>query len=169
MSASTTSLELVIREIRADEFPRLWPIFHAVIAQGDTYSYPPDLTIEQAREWWTTPPSRCFVAERNGDILGCYMLRPNQPGLGDHVANAGYMVSPAARGQGIAGTMCEHSLQQAREAGFTAMQFNFVVSTNTGAVRLWQRHGFTIVGQVPGAFRHATLGPTDIYVMHRHL
>ena len=161
--------ELILREIGADEFARVWPMFRAVLAAGDTYSYPPDLKLEQAREWWTTPPSRCFIAERNGETLGCYMLRPNQPGLGDHVANAGYMVSPAARGQGIAGTMCEHSLQQAREAGFTAMQFNFVVSTNTGAVRLWQRHGFTIVGQVPGAFRHATLGLTNIYVMHRHL
>jgi ribosomal protein S18 acetylase RimI-like enzyme len=169
MSDSITTTELVFREIRADEFPRVWPIFQVVIANGDTYSYPPDLSMEQAREWWTTPPSRCFVAERDGEVLGCYMLKPNQPGLGDHVANAGYMVSPNARGQGIAGKMCEHSMQQARAAGFSAMQFNFVVSTNTTAVRLWQRYGFTIVGQVPGAFRHATHGLTDIYVMHRTL
>jgi ribosomal protein S18 acetylase RimI-like enzyme len=161
--------ELILREIGANEFARVWPMFHAVIAAGDTYSYPPDLGMEQACEWWTTAPSRCFIAERDGDVLGCYMLRPNQPGLGDHVANAGYMVSPAARGQGIASKMCEHSLQQARAAGFTAMQFNFVVSTNTSAVRLWQRHGFQIVGQVPGAFRHDQHGPTDVYVMHRIL
>ncbi|WP_233841100.1 GNAT family N-acetyltransferase [Dyella sp. 2HG41-7] len=165
----TVDADLMIRQIGADEFPRVWPIFHSVIAAGDTYSYPPDLKMEQAREWWTTAPSRCFVAERGDEVLGCYLLRPNQPGLGDHVANAGYMVSPSARGQGIAGKMCEHSMQQAREAGFTAMQFNFVVSTNTAAVRLWQRHGFNIVGQVPGAFRHAEHGPTDIYVMHRYL
>jgi ribosomal protein S18 acetylase RimI-like enzyme len=169
MTGTSASTELILREIGADEFPRAWPVFHAVVATGDTYSYPPDLSMEQARDWWTTPPSRCFIAERNGEVLGCYMLRPNQPGLGDHVANAGYMVAPAARGQGIAGLMCEHSMQQARAAGFTAMQYNFVVSTNTAAVRLWQRHGFQIVGQVPGAFRHAVLGPTDIYVMHRHL
>lgn len=158
-----------IREIGPDEFDRIWPVFQAVIASGDTYSYPPDLSMEQAREWWTTPPSRCFIAECGAKALGCYMLRPNQPGLGNHVANAGYMVSPAARGQGIASAMCEHSMQQAREAGFTAMQFNFVVASNTAAVRLWQHHGFTIVGQVPGAFRHAVHGPTDIYVMHRYL
>jgi ribosomal protein S18 acetylase RimI-like enzyme len=161
--------ELVLREIAADEFERAWPLFKSVIAAGDTYSYPPDLDMPAARAMWAAPPSRCFVAERDGDVLGCYMLRPNQPGLGNHVANAGYMVAAAARGQGIAGRMCEHSLQQARAAGFTAMQFNFVVASNTGAVRLWQRHGFRIVGQVPGAFRHASLGPTDIYVMHRHL
>jgi GNAT superfamily N-acetyltransferase len=156
-----------IREIQPGEFDRAWPIFRAVIAAGDTYSYPPDLDCEQARAMWTTPPSRCFVAERAGEILGLYMLRPNQPGLGDHVANAGYMVSAHARGQGIASAMCEHSLDEARRSGFSAMQYNFVVSSNEGAVRLWQRHGFAIVGCVPGAFRHATRGPTDIYVMHR--
>lgn len=160
---------LSIREIGPDEFNLVWPLFHSVVAAGDTYSYPPDLTFEQARDWWTSPPTRCFIAQRNKLVLGCYMLRPNQPGLGDHVANAGYMVSPAARGQGVASAMCEHSMVQARDAGFTAMQFNFVVSTNTTAVRLWQRHGFHIVGQVPGAFRHAAHGPTDVYVMHRHL
>lgn len=160
---------ITIREIDAGEFNLVWPLFRSVVAAGDTYSYPPDLSFEQARDWWTSPPTRCFIAERDKLVLGCYMLRPNQPGLGDHVANAGYMVSPAARGQGVASAMCEHSMAQARDAGFTAMQFNFVVSTNTAAVRLWQRHGFQIVGQVPGAFRHAAHGPTDVYVMHRHL
>lgn len=160
---------LILREIGADEFARAWPVFKAVIAGGDTYSYPPDLDMAQARALWTTPPSRCFLAERDGEVLGCYMLRPNQPGLGDHVANCGYMVAAAARGQGIASRMCEHSLVQARAAGFRAMQFNSVVSSNAGAVRLWQRHGFAIVGTVPAAFRHATLGPTDIHIMYRAL
>jgi ribosomal protein S18 acetylase RimI-like enzyme len=160
---------ILIREIGADEFALVWPLFRSVVMAGDTYSYPPDLAFAQARDWWTLPPTRCFVAERQKLVLGCYMLRPNQPGLGDHVANAGYMVSHAVRGQGVASAMCEHSMTLARDAGFTAMQFNFVVSTNTSAVRLWQRHGFRIVGQVPGAFRHADHGPTDVYVMHRHL
>jgi len=160
---------LSIREIGADEFSGAWSIFQKVIAAGDTYSYPPDMRMEQARAMWTTPPSRCFIAESSSEILGLYMLRPNQPGLGDHVANAGYMVSPHARGQGIASAMCEHSLDEARSSGFQAMQFNFVVSTNEGAVRLWQRHGFEIVGRIPGAFRHAAYGPTDVYVMHRML
>lgn len=163
------SAPLTISEIGADEFERAWPIFREVIAAGDTYSYPPDLDLAQARAMWTTPPSRCFITERAGEILGLYMLRPNQPGLGDHVANAGYMVSSNARGQGIASAMCEHSLDMARRAGFSAMQYNFVVSSNEGAVRLWQRHGFAIVGCVPGAFRHAVLGATDVYVMHRVL
>ena len=160
---------LILREIGAGEFARAWPVFHAVVAAGDSYSYAPDLSLHEACALWTTPPSRCFLAECDGDVLGCYMLRPNQPGLGDHVANCGYMVAPAARGQGIASRMCEHSFDTARRAGFRAMQYNFVVSSNTGAVRLWQRHGFVIVGTVPAAFRHATLGLTDIHVMHRML
>lgn len=160
---------LRIVEIDAAGFDRLWPIFQVVIADGDTYAYPPGLDEASACAMWTAAPARCFVAERDGAVLGGYTLRPNQVGLGDHIANAGYMVAPSARGQGIASAMCEHSLDTARAAGFTAMQFNFVVSTNMTAVRLWLKHGFSIVGQVPGAFRHARLGPTDIYLMHRTL
>lgn len=161
--------EIGVREIDADEFDRVWPFFREVIARGDTYSYPPDLSFEQAREMWTTPPAHCFVAESGGEVLGAYRLAPNQIGLGNHVANGSYMVSSAVRGRGIGSLLCEHSLEQARRSGFTAMQFNFVVSTNTGAVKLWQKHGFQIVGTLPKAFRHAQLGPVDAYVMYRFL
>lgn len=160
---------LTIREIAADRFELVWPLFHEVVAAGDTYSYPPDTTFEEARRLWTANGARCFVALSGDACVGAYMLRPNQPGLGDHVANAGYMVVPALRGRGIAGAMCEHSLERAREAGFRAMQFNFVVSSNEGAVRLWQKHGFAIIGRVPRAFRHAQLGLVDVFVMHRDL
>ncbi|WP_329743467.1 GNAT family N-acetyltransferase [Dyella sp. A6] len=165
---------MLIREITTGDgnaaFDRLWPVMQAVIAPGDTYNYPADLGYEEARAMWTAPPTRCFVAEDDhGSLLGFYKLRPNQPGRGDHVANASYMVAPAARGRGVARALCMHSLDQARQAGFTAMQFNFVVSTNAPAVHLWQSCGFRIVGQVPGAFRHATLGAVDVYVMHRFL
>jgi ribosomal protein S18 acetylase RimI-like enzyme len=97
------------------------------------------------------------------------MLHPNQIGLGDHVANAGFLVDPGFRGRGVASAMCEHSLATARAAGYRAMQFNFVVSTNETAVRLWRRHGFEIVGRLPKAFRHATLGAVDALVMYRLL
>jgi ribosomal protein S18 acetylase RimI-like enzyme len=162
-------MSLEIREIGADEFDRVWPIFHAVVAGGDTYSYPPDMTFERARELWTTAPARCFVAASAGTALGCYVLKPNQPGLGDHVANAGYMVAADARGHGLASRMCEHSLDIARAAGFLAMQFNYVVSSNEAAVKLWQKHGFRIIGTVPQAFRHSRLGLVDVHVMHRFL
>ncbi len=160
---------LPIREIGAADFEAAWPVFRAVAAAGDTYAYPPDITLDTARSLWTTPPTRCFVADQDGRVVGLSMLRPNQPGLGDHVANAGFMVAPEARGRGIASALCAHAIAQARAAGFAAMQFNYVVASNTGAVRLWQRHGFTVVGRIPGAFRHAHLGPTDVLVMHRTL
>jgi RimJ/RimL family protein N-acetyltransferase len=159
----------VIREIAAADFALLWPIFRDVVAAGDTYSYPPDITFEEAKRLWTSGDARCFIVEVEGRCIGRYMLRPNQPGLGDHVANAGYMVTPSMRGRGIAGAMCAHSLVQAREAGFTAMQFNYVVTTNESAIRLWQKFGFAVVGRVPKAFRHATAGLVDVLVMHRFL
>jgi GNAT superfamily N-acetyltransferase len=164
-----TQLALKIREIRPDEFDLVWPLFHSVLAAGDTYAWAPDMSLEEGRRIWTAAPARAFVAELDGAAVATYSVRPNQPGLGDHVANAGYMVEPAARGQGIARALCEHSMETARQAGFTAMQFNFVVSSNEGAVRLWQRCGFRIVGQVPGAFRHRERGATDVFIMHRFL
>jgi GNAT superfamily N-acetyltransferase len=115
------------------------------------------------------PPACTFVAELAGKTAGTYILKPNQPGLGSHVANAGYMVAPAFRGRGLAGVMCRHSLELARTLGFLAMQFNFVVSTNATAIALWERHGFVTVGRLPKAFRHATLGEVDALVMHRFL
>ena len=163
------SLALAIREIRPDEFDLLWPIFQSVVAAGDTYAYDPAIPLETARALFTTPPARCFVAQDGGRTVGAYCLQPNQPGLGSHVANAGYMVAEEARGRGIAGQLCEHSLAIAREAGFLAMQFNFVVATNEVAIRVWQRHGFAIVGRVPQAFRHARLGLTDVLILHRLL
>ena len=158
-----------IREIGADEFVLLWPIFRDVIGTGDTYSYAPDTSFEEAQRMWTSAGVRCFVAMSDAACVGGYMLRANQPGLGNHVANAGYMVAPSARGRGIAGLLCEHSLVEARRAGFSAMQFNYVVSTNEVAVKLWQKHGFAIVGRIPKAFRHLRLGPVDVFVMHREL
>ncbi|HVL75928.1 MAG TPA: GNAT family N-acetyltransferase [Noviherbaspirillum sp.] len=158
-----------IREITPSEFGLVWPIFHAVVASGDTYAYDPSTSFEEAKAMWTTPPARVFVAEEGDLVLGCYVLKPNQGGLGDHVANAGYMVAPDARGKGVASALCEHSLDAARAAGFSAMQFNFVVASNTTAVALWLKHGFEIVGRVPNAFRHRTQGLTDVFVMYRPL
>ena len=158
-----------IREIRSDEFSLAWPIFHSVVAMGDSYAYSSDISFEEALALWTTVPARTFVAVAEGQVVGCYLLRPNQPGLGNHVANAGYMVAREARGRGIGGLLCEHSMEVARQAGFLAMQFNFVVSSNEVAIRLWKKYGFEIVGRVPKAFRHSSLGLTDVFVMYRLL
>jgi L-amino acid N-acyltransferase YncA len=169
LMAPTDRGALMIRPARPRDFAGIWAIFRAVIAGGDTYAYAPETTMAAARRIWMEPPAMPYVAEQSGRIIGTYALRPNQPGLGDHVANCGYMTHPDARGRGVGAAMCAHSLHAARERGYTAMQFNFVVASNDGAVRLWQQHGFAVVGRVPGAFRHRTLGPVDVLIMHRPL
>jgi ribosomal protein S18 acetylase RimI-like enzyme len=160
---------LSIGPARPRDFAGIWAIFRVVVTRGDTYAYAPDTTMAEARRIWMEPPAAAYVAEQAGRVVGTYVLRPNQPGLGDHVANCGYMTHPDARGRGIGGAMCEHSLAAARERGYTALQFNFVVASNEGAVRLWQRHGFEVVGRVPRAFRHRALGLVDVLIMHRAL
>jgi L-amino acid N-acyltransferase YncA len=153
---------------RADD-EAIWEIFHAVIATGDSFPFNPQMSREDALAYWFGPGTRPYVAEHDGHIAGSYLFKPNQPGLGDHVANAAFMVSPTARGLGIGRRMGEHCLAEARRAGFRAMQFNFVISTNEPAVRLWRQLGFKVIGTLPGAFRHARFGLVDVYVMFRTL
>jgi ribosomal protein S18 acetylase RimI-like enzyme len=160
---------LSIRSARPRDFAGIWPIFRAVVAAGDAYAYAPDTTMAEARRLWMEPPVVPFVAEQDGRIVGTYALRPNQPGLGDHVGNCGYMTHPDARGRGVGGAMCAHSLVAARERGYAALQFNFVVASNETAIRLWQKHGFAVVGRVPRAFRHRSLGQVDVLIMYRAL
>jgi GNAT superfamily N-acetyltransferase len=144
-------------------------MFREVTAAGDSFAYDADTPEEVARKLWAEPPAVAFVAEDGGVVLGTYFLRPNQPGRGSHVANAGYMVAAAARGRGLASLLCGHSVETARRLGYAAMQFNYVVSTNAAAVRAWEKHGFAVVGRVPRAFRHAELGFVDVLVMHREV
>lgn len=158
-----------IRRASESDFEAVWSIFREVVARGDTYAFDPDTTREQARSIWMSGGVATYVACADGEVVGTYVLKPNQPGLGSHVANAAYMVRAAARGRGVGRVMCEHSLDEARRAGFLAMQFNMVVSTNEAAVGLWKRMGFSIVGTLPKAFRHPTRGLVDAYVMHRFL
>jgi GNAT superfamily N-acetyltransferase len=158
-----------IREAGPTDWPWIWEIFRVVVGAGDTYSFAPDTTEEEARRLWVTPPARAYVAAVGGVIAGTYTMRPNQPGLGAHVANAGFMVAPGKSGRGVGRAMGQHAIEQARLQGYGAMQFNFVVSTNERAVHLWQSLGFTIVGTVPGAFRHSEKGLVAIHIMHRWL
>jgi ribosomal protein S18 acetylase RimI-like enzyme len=159
----------IIRAANDADFTGIWAIFQQVIAAGDTYAYAADTTRREARRIWTEAPAEAFVAEEAGGIVGTYTLRPAQPGLGNHIANCGYMTHPAARGRGIGDALCAHSLITARARGYRAMQFNFVVASNEGAIRLWQKHGFRVLGRIPEAFRHRQLGLTDALVMHRPL
>ena len=160
---------VTIRPAVAADWPIIWALFRDAAASGDVFAYDEHTTEETARKLWFEPPAVCFVAELDGRIVGTYYVRPNQPGRGGHVANGGYIVAAAARGRGLAQVLCEHSLDTARRLGFTAMQFNYVVATNTSAVRTWEKCGFTVVGRLPGAFRHRELGAVDVLVMFREL
>lgn len=159
-----------IRPFQPSDWASVWPILQSVFAGADTYAYPPDITEIQAQTAWVTQPQATYVAvNAAGEVIGTYILKPNQPGLGSHVCNCGYVVAQAARGQGVAAALCAHSQDEARALGYRAMQFNLVVATNTVAVRLWQKMGFAIVGTLPGAFRHGQLGWVDAHVMYKSL
>jgi L-amino acid N-acyltransferase YncA len=158
-----------IREATPIDFERIWPIFHEIVAAGDTYAYPRDTTRVQAFQIWMEAPHKTFVFEENGEILGTYYIKTNQPGPGDHVCNCGYMVSSTARGRGLATAMCQHSQDIAKRLGYKAMQFNFVASSNEGAVRLWNELGFVTVGRLPKAFLHLSRGYVDALVMYKWL
>lgn len=158
-----------IRPATLDDADAIAAIILPVIRAGETYALDPAMTEEAALAYWFGGDKAVFVFEEDGAILGTYYLRANQAGGGDHVANAGYMTGPAARGRGVARAMAQHSFAEARVRGFAAMQFNFVVASNKAAVHLWTALGFATVGRVPEAFRHPRLGLVDALVMHRPL
>jgi ribosomal protein S18 acetylase RimI-like enzyme len=161
---------LNIRPYREADWPSLWPILHATFFAGDTYTFSPESTEEEIHKAWIEVPAATYVACALDDrILGTYFIKPNQPGLGAHVCNCAYVVASHAQGKGVASGMYEHSEAVAIELGFRAMQFNFVISTNERAIRLWQKHGFSIVGRLPGAFHHQKLGYVDAFVMFKQL
>jgi L-amino acid N-acyltransferase YncA len=160
---------MIIREATEHDFEAIWPIFHDIVAAAETYAYAPDTSKEEALKIWLDTPRKTFVAEENGQILGTYYLNTNQAGPGSHVCNCGYMVASQARGMGLATAMCEHSQKVAVALGYKAMQFNFVASSNEGAVRLWQKLGFETVGRLPRAFNHPTKGLVDALVMYKWL
>ena len=165
----TPPIPMQIRAASEADRAAVLSIVKPVLAAGETYAIARDLTDDQVLEYWFAVTHHVFVAEAGGTILGTYYLMANQGGGGAHVANCGYMTAPAAQGRGIARAMCEHSITEARDLGFRAMQFNHVVSTNTRAVGLWQKLGFAIVGTLPSAFKHPVLGYVDSYVMFRSL
>lgn len=147
----------------------MWAIIKPVIPAGETYTLDRDMTEQEALAYWCGSDKETFVAEGDGEILGTYYMRPNQAGGGKHVCNCGYMTAVQATGRGIARQMCLHSLEQAKARGYRAMQFNFVVSTNERAVRLWEALGFAVVGRLPLAFYHPIHGYVDALVMFQPL
>jgi ribosomal protein S18 acetylase RimI-like enzyme len=158
-----------IREITKSDFQQFWPVFKEILQAQETYALAPDMDLDQAYALWCLTPTKSYVYEEAGKIFGTYYIKPNAMGPGSHVCNCGYMVSPEARGRGIARKMCEHSQQIALQLGFKAMQFNAVVSTNVAAIALWKKLGFTILGTVPKAYHHRTAGYVDTCIMYKSL
>jgi len=158
-----------IREATENDFDAIWPIFNEVVSAGETYACPKETTKSEALNIWIRSPRKSYVVEENSQILGTYYIKTNQGGPGEHVCNCGYMVSSKARGKGLATAMCEHSQKIATELGYKAMQFNFVASSNEGAVRLWNKLGFETVGRLPKAFNHPAQGYIDALVMYKWL
>lgn len=158
-----------IRPATEADWPAIWAVMEPTIREGETYALPLDMEPAAARAWWMAAGHEVFVAEADGEVLGTYFLRPNQPGPGSHVGNCGYMVSHHAFGRGVARAMCEHSQSRGRERGFRAIQFNFVVSTNTRAMATWQGMGFHIAGTMPGGFRRPDGTFVDAHMMFKTL
>ena len=161
---------MLIRPYLDQDWYQVWAIIEPVFRAGETYAFSPKITQQEARHVWIEKPEVTFVVVcEDNAIVGTYYLKPNQPTLGAHVCNCGYIVTETARGQGIASAMCEHSQREAVMRGYRAMQYNLVVSTNEDAVHLWNKLGFEIVGTLPKAFRHARLGFVDAFVMYKQL
>ena len=160
---------MIIRLATIADADAMWEMLEPVIRAGETYLLPQDMSRDAALAFWCATDHEVFVAEDGGQAVGTYFLRANARGGGSHVANCGYVTASGAEGRGVGQAMCAHSLEHARERGFREMQFNFVVSSNERAVRLWQRMGFAIVGRLPEAFRHPRLGFVDAYVMYARL
>ncbi len=161
--------EIIISSAKKEDFDDIWRIFLQVIAGGQTYVNDENTTKKDAYEKWFSESAKTFVAKLDDEIVGAYLLRPNQVGRGSHVANASYIVDENKRGFGIGKSLANHSIETATDFGYKAIQFNFVVSTNIAAVNLWKSVGFRIIGTVPSGFKHKTLGFVDAYIMFREL
>jgi GNAT superfamily N-acetyltransferase len=157
-----------IREFVEGDWPQVWPIVHAVVQAQDTFAYDPAMTEQQARDTWIErPPGLTVVAVVGDQVLGTAKMGPNRPGPGSHVSTASFMVAAAARGRGVGTALCRFALDWARERGYAGMQFNAVAASNGAALQIYQRLGFGIVGTVPGAFAHPTLGRVGLHIMYR--
>jgi L-amino acid N-acyltransferase YncA len=162
---------MLIREANTEDWPAIWPFFRTIVAEGETFTYPTDLSEEQGRDWWLlSAPNRTVVAvDETGRVLGTAKMNTNHMGNGSHIASASYMVDPAHSGRGVGRALCEYTVEWARVAGFRAMQFNAVVETNTPAVQLYRSLGFEVLGTLPEGFRHPTNGYVGLHIMHRAL
>jgi GNAT superfamily N-acetyltransferase len=161
---------VLIRSVTDADWPRIWPFFSRIVAAGETYAYPEDLTSEVAKRLWLeTAPGQTAVAVEGDVVLGSAKMGPNRPGRGAHIATASFMVDPDHGGKGVGGALGNYVVEWARAAAYLGMQFNAVVETNAVAVRLWESLGFEILATVPQAFDSRTHGYVGLHVMYLRL
>lgn len=159
-----------IIEMKPEHWQKVWDVIRPVFRKGDTYVFDPKISESEAKNIWYETCDKTFICfDENNEILGTYYLKKNQPGFGSHVCNCGYIVAESARRKGVALRMCKHSQSIAKKLGFKAMQFNFVVSTNYGAIKLWEKLGFKVIGTIPKGFEHPTNGYVDAKIMYKWL
>jgi GNAT superfamily N-acetyltransferase len=157
-----------VREFADGDWVQVWAIIREVVRARETFPYDPEMSEEQARSVWVEgPPGRTVVAVDEGRVLGTAKMGPNRAGPGAHVSTASFMVAEEARNRGVGTALCRSAIEWAREAGFAGMQFNAVVESNAGAVRLYQRLGFEILGTVPRAFEHPVHGRVGLHLMYQ--
>jgi ribosomal protein S18 acetylase RimI-like enzyme len=160
---------IAIRKATPVDYDQIWDILSEVISGGDTIAFSPDSSKEKMLRFWCGADKHTYVAIIDEEVVGTLFIKDNQPDLGSHIANAGYLTLPSARGKGVGLAMGEFSLVEAKRLGYQAMQFNIVVKSNQGAVRLWEKLGFKIIGEIPEAFNHMQLGMTNAYIMYQKL
>lgn len=160
---------MLIRPALPSDAPAIWSIMEPVIRAGETYTFDREMTESEGLAQWLAAENEVFVVEVEGAVVGTYTIHPNRAGGGRHICNCSFMTQAGAMGRGVGRRMGEHALAHARSRGYRGMQFNFVVSSNERAVRLWQNLGFETVGRLPLAFHHPTLGYVDALVMFQAL
>ena len=159
-------MDMRIRPAISSDSTAIWAILEPVFRAGDTYTIDPDISAEDAVNYWLG--QHAYVAEDDA-IRGTYYIRDNQKGGGGHVCNCGFVTAHGSEGKGVAGKMLVHALNEAKRLGYEAMQFNFVLESNARAVALWRRHGFNQIGRQPRAFQLPDGSYDDALILHKFL
>lgn len=144
-------MEIIIRKYEHDDISAMAEIWNAVVEQGTAFPQLETLDFEAAEEFFGSQ-SHCGVAVKDGEVVGLYILHPNNVGRCGHICNASYAVRADLRGMHIGEKLVRDCMAVAKEIGFKILQFNAVVKTNYAARHLYEKLGFTPLGIIPGGF-----------------
>lgn len=162
---NATSVKLDV--MHPQEEPLVMDLLNTIILEGQSYPQEVPLTEAVFAQYWLV--NRSFVVRTEQEVLGAFYLKPNFPGRCSHTGNAGFVVQPHMRRQGIGRFMGESMLRLACQEGFDAIMFNLVFETNVASLKLWQSLGFAVIGKIPQAVKLANGSTIDALIMHRML